>query len=77
VVFAVAGAPSVETRKLGRMAVGISCPASARKLAKPTPSTPGLSQESPRTFVSVAVTASPIVHERSLRLLLLDPVNRN
>jgi hypothetical protein len=39
-----AGAPSVEVSRLGSSAVGISWPASARKLAVPMPATPGLSQ---------------------------------
>jgi hypothetical protein len=40
---ALAGAPRVAVRKLGRRAVGTSCPASANRLAAPMPRTPGVS----------------------------------
>lgn len=42
-----ADACSVEVRKLGSTAVVISCPASEKKLATPTPPTPGVSHLSP------------------------------
>ena len=43
---AAAGAPRVAVRKLGSRAVGISWPASDRKLAAPMPRTPGVNQRS-------------------------------
>jgi len=35
---------STEVRKLGRIAVAISCPESEKKLAAPTPAMPGVNQ---------------------------------
>ena len=51
-----AGAPSVEVRRLGGSAVGISWPASAKKLAAPISATPGLSQAASTSLDSVTST---------------------
>jgi hypothetical protein len=54
---AAAGAPRVVVSRLGRRAVGISWPASARKLAVPMPRTPGVSQRSLALVVGLVMPA--------------------
>src|SRR5204863_5392945 len=55
-----AGAPNVDVSRLGSRAVGISCPASAKKLAVPIPRTPAFSQWSVGPLCSVVDTAESL-----------------
>ena len=54
----------VEVRKLGKRAVGISCPASASRLARPMPRTPGVNHGRPFVAGSPVVLSGRVMRPR-------------